>query len=162
VVAFRREYDPRWRDFELESQDLKAKAEMLSLKLFNDVKAKRVIIEIGREAGFSLDTQLLDDIVSSMKGKLGVSPVDIGISMLVLNDLAQRTGKAHLSVDDYRVEGGSTGVLTAYINDRLNRLSDAERQEMFKVLLALAEPGSNRRIPEGKSLSELAHDSALP
>jgi hypothetical protein len=70
--------------------------------------------------------------------------------MLVLSGLAARKNKRHLSKNAYRFAGEAEGILTAYTSDRLERFGEAEQQGVMKALLALCDPGNNRRIAEGK------------
>ena len=160
IVAFRRDYDPEWRDFELENPKLKTT--MLSLKLFNERQASGVMAAIAEEAGFTLDESLLSDLLNSFRSKEGISPVDIGISMLVLDNFARNKEEKHLTVSDYKIAGGSGGVLTSYLSEQLGRLPDAEREELLKVLLQLADLTQNKRISGGKTLSELSEGAKLP
>jgi Leucine Rich repeats (2 copies) len=160
IVAFRRDYDPEWRDFELEHPQLKQA--MFSLKLFNEAEAAGVMATIAEEAGLTLDEPLLKDLLASFRSKEGVSPVDIGISMLVLDNLAHGKGEKRLTVGDYKLAGGSGGVLTNYLSRQLERLAPDERKEIYKILLRLADLTKNKRLSGGKTLTELAAGAKMP
>jgi WD40 repeat protein len=161
VVAFRREYDPLWRDFELTIPDFHPP--MLSLRLFEKNQARGIIVTLATAANFTLDSDLATDVANSAADRNGrVSPVDIGIGMLVLSGLAIRKDKKHLNKVDYRFAGGAEGILTAYVSDRLERLSEWERQGVIKALLALCNLDSNQRIAEGKTVDDLSTAAQLP
>jgi hypothetical protein len=151
VVAFRREYDPQWRDFELTVPDFHPP--MLSLRLFEKNQARGIMATLAAAADFTLENDLTTDVTDAAADRDGrVSPVDVGIGMLVLSGLAIRKNKRHLSKDDYRFAGGAEGILTAYVSDRLERFSEGERQGVMKALLALCNLDNNQRIAEGKTV----------
>jgi hypothetical protein len=91
-----------------------------------------------------------------------VSPVDIGIGMLVLQDLAARRNKQHLSLQDYRFAGGAEGLLTDYLRDSLERVSQTDRDAILKALIGLADLKTDQRIADGRSCRELASEAELP
>jgi hypothetical protein len=161
IVAFRRDYDPIWRDFELSIPGFHPP--MLSLRLFERHPAKEIMATLASAADFTLDDELTDDVIDAAVDRDGrVSPVDIGIGMLVLSGLAIRKNDGHLNKNDYRFAGGAEGILTAYVSDRLERFGEAERQGVMKGLLAFANLDNNQRIPEGKTVDDLCTVAQLP
>jgi len=155
IVAFRREYDPIWRDFELTIPHFHPP--MLSLRMFSEDQAAEVMATLAAAAGFTLDNALIADVMRAAKNADGrISAVDVGIGMLVLSGLAIGKNKSHLGMEDYRFAGGAQGVLTAYISDRLERFGSVERGGVLKALLALADLETNQRIAEGKTVDQLA------
>jgi Leucine-rich repeat (LRR) protein len=160
VVAFRREYDPQWRDFELSVPGLHPP--MLSLRLFEKRSAREIMAALAAASDFTLDDDLTADVIDAAASRDGrVSPVDIGVGMLVLSGLAIQKNKRHLNKEDYRFAGGAEGILTAYITDRLERFGEAERQGVMKALLALANLDNDQRIAEGKTVDELSPAAQL-
>jgi AAA ATPase domain len=137
IVAFRREYDPVWRDFELTTGDFHPP--MLSMRLFGEEPAKDVLATLAEAAHLTLDHALVTDLVQAAARDGRVAAVDLGIGLLVLGELAAGKGTSHLSLDDYRFAGGSAGLLTGYLRDRLDRFHEAERQAVLKALLALTD-----------------------
>jgi hypothetical protein len=160
LVAFRREYDPVWRDFELTVGDFHPP--MLSMRLFGEEPAKDVLATLAEAAHLTLDHALVADLVQAAARDRRVAAVDLGIGLLVLSELAARKGTSHLSLDDYRFAGGSAGLLTGYLRDRLDRFHEAEREAVLKALLALTDRDTQQRLAEGRSLDELAQEAAWP
>jgi Leucine-rich repeat (LRR) protein len=161
AVAFRRQYDPVWRDFELIIPQFHPP--MLSLRMFSEDQAAKIMATLAAEAGFTLDNALIADVTRAAENPDGrISAVDVGIGLLVLSGLAIRKSKSHLGMEDYRFAGGAEGILTAYIGDRLERFGDTEREGVMKALLALVDLETNQRIAEGKSVSELLATAQLP
>ena len=155
IVAFRREYSANWRDFELTHQ-LK-QCETLSLKLFSVVQARNVMATLAYSAGLSLEQPLLDGFIDTVKREDRLSPVDIGIGLLMLQELASQKQKQELSLADYQFAGGSQGLFMLFLKNKIEeRFDDKHEQEaLFKALLALVDLNRNQRIAEGKLLTEL-------
>jgi hypothetical protein len=59
IVAFRRDYEPDWRDFE---EPLGRFHPRLSLRLFTEAHASGVMATIAAEAGFALNSALLSNL----------------------------------------------------------------------------------------------------
>ncbi len=156
VVAFRREYSAEWSDFEI---DRDFNARKLSLKLFGTAQASDVMAKLAAEADFTMQQDLVDDMVRVATRDGKVSPVDIGIAMLVLQDLATRRNLKHVGLKDYRFAGGAQGLFTDYLRDNLDSVPEAEREGVLKALLALADLETDQRIASGKTLAELAGES---
>jgi Leucine-rich repeat (LRR) protein len=161
AVAFRRQYDPIWRDFELTIPQFHPP--MLSLRMFSEDQAAEIMATLTAAADFTLDNALIADVTRAAANPDGrISAVDVGIGLLVLSGLAIHKNKSHLGMEDYRFAGGAKGILTAYISDRLERFGDTEREGFMKALLALVDLETNQRIAEGKSVSELVPIAQLP
>jgi hypothetical protein len=80
VTAFRREYDPQWRDFELSVPGFHPP--MLSLRLFEKHSAREIMATLAAAADFTLDNDLTADVIDAATRQDGrVSPVDIGVGM---------------------------------------------------------------------------------
>jgi hypothetical protein len=160
IVAFRREYDWMWRQLELDHPDLRSR--MFSLKLLPRAKAKAVMATLGETVELSLQDALLEDMLGAVSQGGQISPVDVGIGMLVLYELAEKLERRSLTLDDYRVAGGAEGLLTGYIVERLSRVVESERGALLKGLLLLVDLESDRRVAEGRTLEEMAAASGLP
>jgi hypothetical protein len=160
IVAFRREYDPLWRDFELTIPDFHPP--MLSMRLFGEEPAKEILATLAEAAHLTLDQALVTDLVKAAARDGRVAAVDLGIGLLVLSELASRKATPHLRLDDYRFAGGSAGLLTDYLRDRFDRFRDAEREAVLKALLALTNRDTQQRLAEGLSLDALAQEAAWP
>jgi energy-coupling factor transporter ATP-binding protein EcfA2 len=154
VVAFRRDYEPDWRDFEDSIANFHPPRS--SLRLFTAPQAQAVMATIAEEAGFSLPSALLKDLTEAIAQDNRISPVDIGITMLALHELARDRLDTELTVQQYRLAGGAEGLLTNYIQQALERYKTSERNSVLLALLSLADPSSDRRIAEGKTLDELS------
>jgi hypothetical protein len=113
---------------------------MVSLRLFDKNRARGIMATLAAAADFTLDDELLIDLTNEAADRDGcVSPVDIGITMLVLSGLVIQRNTNHLSKKDYQFAGGAEGILTAYVSDRLARFGEGERQGVMKALLALSD-----------------------
>ena len=154
VVAFRRDYEPDWRDFEDSIANFHPPRS--SLRLFTAPQAQAVMATIAEEAGFSLPSALLKDLTEAIAQDKRISPVDIGITMLALHELARDRLDTELTVQQYRLAGGAEGLLTNYIQQALERYTTTERNSVLLALLSLADPSSDRRIAEGKTFDELS------
>ena len=86
IVAFRREYDPVWRDFELTIADFHPP--MVSMRLFGEEPAKDVLATLAEAAHLTLDQALVADLVQAAARDGRVAAVDLGIGLLVLSELA--------------------------------------------------------------------------
>jgi|GEM_PF-1962935 len=158
IVSFRREFDPVWRDFEIAHPQLRNR--MVSLKRFAPDRAKEVLATLAETVDLTLDEALLDDLVSAAAEKTGVSPVDLGIAILVLDELARSQRRSSLSLADYRFAGGSESLLASYFLDRLNDLTEEDRRALLKALLLLVDLPNDQRVAEGRSIAVLAAEAS--
>jgi hypothetical protein len=102
---------------------------MMPLRLFNENQVKDIIAVITETAEFTVDKELVDDLVASMKDDEDrISPVDIGITLLALNERALAKPSRHLAKGDYQIAGGATGLLAEYISSRFDRYRQDETQ----------------------------------
>ena len=158
IVAYRRAYDADWRDFEqdeLTGHDQKER--MLAIRLFREDQARDVMAVIADAAGFTLETALVDDLLATMRNEQGlISPVDIAITLLALNERAQAKPDKNVGKDDLALGGGATGLLADYIERQLDRYADDERSLIYAMLLELADLETDRRRPEGLGIDQLA------
>jgi hypothetical protein len=155
-IAFRREYSAIWRDFELDYR--LTPPPMLSLKLFSTAQAQNVFVTLAEAAGLSLEQDLVDGFIKVISREQRVSPVEIGIGLQMLNELAQSKQTPQLGLQDYNFAGGSQGLFVSFLNNALAQRfpEPAEREALYKVLLECVDLNSNQRIAEGKSIAELA------
>lgn len=156
VVAFRREFLPVWRDFELSLPEVvQRRMETLSLRLFLPKAAEKVIAVLAEEGSVPADQKLVEKIVEDVAIEGKISPADIGISLLVLSEVAGGRPAGSLSLNDFRESGGQAGLLTRYLERLLERLPEAERSEVLRGLLALIDLEKHQRLAEGRTLGEL-------
>jgi hypothetical protein len=159
IVAFRDEFAAPWRKFEEANPDPRRR--MFFLDLFPRKRAKEVMATLGEKANLSIEDALLEDMLGvASQGGL-VSPVDVGIGMLVLFELAQKLERQTLTKSDYRFAGGAEGLLTIYIVKSLSRIAESDRSPLLKGLLTLIDR-NDRRVAEGRTLEEIAAASGLP
>jgi len=159
VVAFRRDYGPEWRDFEVEDE---FDARLLSIKLLGKAQARDVMTTLADVSGITLDNELVEDMVDAAAQGDAVSPVDIGIGMLVLQDLATRRNRQHLALKDYRFAGGAAGLLTEYVRESLGRATDTDQDAILKAMLGLADLKTNQRVADGRTCQQLSGEAGLP
>jgi transcriptional regulator with XRE-family HTH domain len=168
IVVFRRDYAPTWLDFQ-QDQLAGRPLTMMSLRLFNETQAKEIMAVITEAAKFTVDNGLVDDLIARMKNDEDrISPVDIGITLLALNERARANPDSHLAKGDYQIGGGATGLLAEYVSSRLDRYRPDERSNILKIMLALADlgiaglVGNDRRLAQGLLPDQLADKVGLP
>ena len=157
IVAFRRDYQPDWLDF-LGPENV-GRFHYLAVKLFSRRDAEDVVKQLAAATDLRLSEELVSSLVRSFSSEAGgVSPSDIGISMLALHQLARgRDSGETLTADDYR----AVGLLTRYIEEKLEAYP-ADRDGILKAMLALADDKRpDRRLAEGRSATELARRSGM-
>jgi hypothetical protein len=158
VVAFKKQYGSEWYEFQSERC---LNPPHVSVKLFGEDQAESIMTTLGAEAGLTFERELLKDFLRSASVDGLVSPVDVGIGTLVLVNLAERTNKNTLRIGDYKFAGGSSGLMTAYLQDHLSGYPDVWKQEILKVLLLLFDLDRDQLIPEGRSIDFLAEKCTL-
>jgi hypothetical protein len=162
IVAFRADYASTWFDFQCDQLASRNPA-MLPLRLFSEQQAKEIIAVITEAAEFTVDENLVDDLLVSMKNDEGsISPVDTGITLLALNERALTKGIKHLGKGDYQIGGGSTGLLAEYISGKLDRYRPDERSKVVLSMLELADLGNDKRLAQGLPPDQLASKAGLP
>lgn len=162
VIAFRREFSADWMDFvspELERgfrppQDV-------SLRLFTADQAREVIGQLVNESNLkdSIEQSVINNLVEAATVEGEVSPVDIGIGLLVLAELHERQSGKTFTIRDYQFNGGAEGLLKQYIESKLEPYSKEDQETILKAMLALRKPETNQRIAEGLTVDELAAES---
>jgi hypothetical protein len=169
VVAFRRDYYPTWRDFERELEDdgvpgrARVPTHDVSLRLFSEAAAAQVLPTLTDAAGFRVSEALVTAVLRSVRNADGrVSPLDIGIAMMVLSERAAVARDRELDMGDYRMAGGLEGLLAEYLGSKLERFDRAEQQAVLAALLALGDLESGRRIAEGQPFGALAAAASWP
>lgn len=161
IVAFRREYGPEWFEFMIAEHKRGFYPKEMSLRLFTAEAATDVTWQLMQEANISAETAVFSNLIeAATNADNQVSPVDIGIGLLVLSELHERLGGRTLTVKDYQFAGGAEGLLTQYINRCLERFAETEREPLLKALLALRNPETNQRLAEGLPLDQLAAEAA--
>ena len=162
IVAFRRDYAPTWLDFQYDQLG-RYQPMMMPLRLFNEEQAKEIIAIIADAAKFSVDIALVDDLITSMKNdEARISPVDIGITLLALNERALAKADRHLNKGDYQIAGGATGLLADYVSNRLERYRADERSSIVQSMLELADLSKDQRLAQGLLPDQLADKARLP
>jgi len=160
VVAFKREFAAHW--FDVEKDILQALPKKLSLTLFTPKQANEVVAIILNEAKLKVNQNVVDELIKSLSASDVVSPVDIGIGLLMLSEFTDGE-HPQLNLDDFRLMGGKAGLLGRYIKKQLDMLPVvAEREPMLKALLRLIHPTTNNRLPEGLPVDALAQAAELP
>jgi len=159
IVAFRREFRAEWEDFTLPEKQRGIFPAEISLRLFTAEQAKGVIRQLVGEAQLGIHDKVVENLVAAGTVDGEVSPVDIGIGLLVLAELHDRRGRETFTLNDYQFAGGAEGLLTQYLIRCLEIFSETERQTILNAMLALREPGTNQRIAEGRTCAELAQES---
>jgi hypothetical protein len=156
IVAFRREYAATWRDFELTLPTVaRQRIETLSLQLFTQLKARRIVSVLAEQAGLPIDQKVVNEVVKGIAADGWVSPVDIGVTLLGLSQITAEDGRPSFSLDDLRASGGQTGLLTQYVRRVLDPFSGTERDELLVALVELIDLERDQRIAEGKKVEAL-------
>jgi hypothetical protein len=162
IVAFRADYASTWFDFQYDQLAGRVPA-MMPLRLFNENQAKEIIAVIAEAADFTADKELVDDLAARMKNaEERISPADIGITLLALNERALAKASKHLDKGDYQIAGGATGLLAEYISSRLDRYRPDVRSNVVQAMLELADLGNDQRLAQGLLPDQLASKTGLP
>ncbi len=161
IIAFREEYASAWFDFEATIADFHPPKH--SLTIFSEQQARENMTVLARESGLSPDNAVLDEMTAVMAENGRVSPVEIGIGMMVLSELYRGPG-SEISLEKFHDAGGVTGLLRTYIQGKLEEGMPAhEHSPMQNVLLNLIDPDTpHQRLAAGRSTVALAKTTHLP
>jgi len=159
IVAFRREFRAEWEDFTLPEKERSIYPAEISLRPFTAEQASDVIGQLIAEAKLSIHQKVVDNLVTAATVDSEVSPVDIGIGLLVLSELHERQGGQTVTLDDYQFAGGAEGLLTQYLSRCLDIFPETDRQTILNAMLALRDPDTSQRIAEGRTCAELAQET---
>ena len=162
VIAFRREFSADWLDFispEIE-RGIRPPQDV-SLRLFTAEQAREVIGQLVNESNLkdSIEQSVINNLVEAATVEGEVSPVDIGIGLLVLAELHERQSGNTITIRDYQFAGGAEGLLTQYISRCLDLFPKEHQEAILKAMLALRDPETNQRLAEGRTVEELAAES---
>jgi hypothetical protein len=159
IIAFRREFHADWADLVQTEQELGFHPPEFSLRLFTAEQAHDVISQLINEAGLLVEQKVIDNLIESATVDNQVSPVDIGIGLLVLSELYEQQAGKTITKDVYLFAGGAEGLLTKYISRCLDMFPDEDRKTILNALLALRDPETNQRIAEGKTSDQLLKET---
>jgi len=160
VIAFRREFSADWMDFVSPEQERGFRPPQdLSLRLFTAEQAREVIGQLVNDANLSIEQAVVDNLVEAATVEGEVSPVDIGIGLLVLAELSERQSGKTVTIRDYQFAGGAEGLLTQYISRCLELFAKEDQESILKAMLALRDPETNQRLAEGLTIEELARET---
>jgi hypothetical protein len=108
VIAFRREFSADWMDFVSPEQERGFRPPQdLSLRLFTTEQARDVIGQLANESGLSIEQSVVDNLIEAATLEGEVSPVDIGIGLLVLAELHERRSGRTVTIHDYKFAGAA-------------------------------------------------------
>src|SRR5262245_24320660 len=160
VIAFRHEFSADWLDFVSPEQERGFRPPQdLSLRLFTAEQAREIIGQLVNESNLSIEQSVVDNLVEAATVEGEVSPVDIGIGLLVLAELHERQSGRTVTVRDYQFAGGAEGLLTQYISRCLELFAKEDQESILKAMLALRNPETDERIAEGLTIEELAKEA---
>lgn len=119
VVAFRRENSANWVEFELDlPPHARHRVETLSLRRFSRAVARKVVAVLVEEGNLPIEQRVVEELVEGLAVEGGVSPVDIGVSLLALGQLTSER-EEFWSLNEFRETGGEVGLLTRYLEEVL-------------------------------------------
>jgi Leucine-rich repeat (LRR) protein len=160
VIAFRREFSADWMDFISPEQERGVRPPQdVSVRQFIAQQAREVIGQLVNESNLkdSIEQSVINNLMEAATVDGEVSPVDIGIGLLVLAELHERQKGPTITIRDYQFAGGAEGLLTQYISRCLELFPMESREAILKALLALRDPQENRqRLANGLTIEELA------
>jgi hypothetical protein len=163
VIAFRREFSADWLDFISPEQENGFRPPQdIPLRLFTTEQAREVIGQLINESDLkdSIEQSVIDNLVEAATVDGEVSPVDIGIGLLVLTELHERQSSQTITKRDYQFAGGAEGLLTQYISRCLEPFLKESQEAILKAMLALRDPEENRqRLATGLTIDELAAEA---
>jgi hypothetical protein len=160
VIAFRREFSADWMDFISPEQENGVRPPQdVPLRLFTAEQAREIIGQLIDESDLkdSIEQSVINNLVEAATVDGEVSPVDIGIGLLVLTELHERQSGQTITNRDYQFAGGAEGLLTQYISRCLEPYPKENQEAILKAMLALRDPEENRqRLAIGLTIDELA------
>ncbi|MGH9753568.1 MAG: hypothetical protein ACREA2_12360 [Blastocatellia bacterium] len=160
VIAFRREFSVDWMDFVSPEQERGFRPPQdLSLRLFTADQSREVIGQLVNESNLLIEQAVVDNLVEAATVESEVSPVDIGIGLLVLAELHERQSGKTVTIRDYQFAGEAEGLLTQYISRCLELFPKESQEAILKAMLALRDPITNQRIAEGLTAGEIAAEA---
>ena len=161
IIAFREEYASTWFDFESTIPGFHPPKH--PLKIFTEQQARDNMAVLAKASDLAPDNAVLVEMVNAMSDRGKVSPVEIGIGMMVLSELYRGPG-SDISLGRFKDAGGVTGLLRTYIKGKLeDGMPEHEHSPMQNALLDLIDPDiSHQRLSQGKSAPELAKTAQLP
>ena len=162
VIAFRREFSADWMDFVSPELERGARPPLdVSLRFFTADQAREVIGQLVNESNLkeSIEQDVIENLVEAATVDGEVSPVDIGIGLLVLTELHERQIGKTVTIRDYQFAGGAEGLLTQYINRCLELFPKEDQEVLLKAMLALRDPDTNQRLAEGLTIEYLANET---
>ncbi|QDT99995.1 nSTAND1 domain-containing NTPase [Gimesia aquarii] len=157
IVSFQRDYAADWMDFE---QTLKTTMPRLSVKRFSESQATAIVSVLSEIGNLDLSSKNISQLIHGVAEHDEVSPVDLGICMLVLSELSHKQDSAS-NIGNYLDSVGHSGLLTDYLNDRLEQITESDREGLLRALLLLFHPQTDQRISEGKSVKWMAKTAGL-
>lgn len=160
VIAFREEFFSDWMKSIAGEYERGFHPPLMFLDWFTTEQAKDVIGQLMKEADLSFEDAVLNNLVEAATVEGKVSPVDISIGLLVLEEIYRKQGGKPITIRDYQFAGGAEGLLTQYIDRRLDEyFSKTDREKILKAMLALRDAETNQRLAEGRTVDELATES---
>src|SRR5436853_1245922 len=162
VIAFRREFSADWMDFVSPELERGARPPLnVSLRFFTADQGREVIGQLVNESNLkeSIEQDVIENLVEAATVDGEVSPVDIGIGLLVLTELHERQIGKTVTIRDYQFAGGAEGLLTQYINRCLELVPKEDQEVLLKAMLALRDPDTNQRLAEGLTIEDLAKET---
>lgn len=163
VISFRHEFTNDWLDFISPEQDRGFRLPQdVSLRLFTAEQAREVIGQLSSESDLkdSIEESVINNLVEAVTVGDKVSPVDIGIGLLMLTELHEQQSGQTITKRDYQFAGGAEGLLTQYISRCLERFRKEDQKAILKAMLALRDPEENQqRLSTGLTLNTLAAEA---
>ena len=160
VIAFREEYLVTWSKYLISKRIPYPPS--ITIERFSTEQARRVMATLANASNMNLSESVMRDLLETISQENGqVSPVDIGISLLVLSELG-REKQTIISERVYQQAGKAEGLLASYIENHLRRLPEYARESVLKALIGLFDLETDQRIAEGKSAEQLSSVVSLP
>ena len=160
VIAFREEYLVTWTKYQIDKKI--SRPQSVLVKRFSVEQAKRVMSTIASESDLNLSESVMKDLLETITDEKGyVSPVDVGISLLVLSELGN-TQQTVITDRIYQEAGRAEGLLASYIENHLKRCPEHTKEPLLKAFLGLCDLETNQRLAQGRTAFELSELSKLP
>ncbi len=129
--------------------------------MFTAEQAREVIGQLVNESNLkdSIEQSVINNLVEAATVEGEVSPVDIGIGLLVLAELHERQSGQTITIRDYQFAGGAEGLLMQYISRCLDLFPKESQEAILKAMLALRDAETSQRLAEGLTVDKLATES---
>jgi hypothetical protein len=153
VIAFNVEYGDEWVEFETAEH---LQVPRIPLKPFSAEEAIEIIETVLNEANLTVEEEGVRQYVQNVADDAGVSPVAIGIGLLVMANWAQRQ---RITAETFENVRGAEGIFTEYVRHWIEDYIPEDDQKVFLASLHRALVSAEGRTTLGETAEAIANAS---